>query len=279
MHRLSRLKEIKGVDNARLAEMAKVDVVTLHLFERCMIPISLAQAQRISAALDEDVSALFPDVAPILTAARECGSEAEAEAVLSQPAHSHALALDGLDPDPRDWVADLVLTSGVERRYPLSSLAVDAVRAGLRAAGAPFLVFYSDCRHVIIRKEAISEIGLRAGFPHLPFSSRERAFTLTVCHRQWPREEHFEVAPDDLADGGEKPFADLVENAYSADGGFPDFIRVEREDDCERHLSLSGVELLEIPVGLISPDIYGDDDSDAGAFDAALERMRPAGSA
>ena len=132
---------------------------------------------------------------------------------------------------------------------------------------------------MILSKKAIVEMSIKPGASYAPFSSREKQFNITMVWEDSARPEIVGVEPDGGEDGeGNRPFAALLAAAL-AGTDLPPFFEVDGEDE-ERFVSIMGLEVLEIPMGVLFKEIY-DDSSDARYVgpDSGLGAMDAAGNA
>jgi len=282
MHRLTAMKEISSYDTPRLAEATGDDPVAIFMFEQGATPAHYHFADRLCAAMDVPLAEMFPDIREILDLAESLDSEADVQDLFFEPANRMALRSVGLDPDLREWVMIVDLKSGNERRYRLASPEVDKVRSHIVNAkdASGYICFYSDCQQVILWTDAITEIRFVVGASYAPFNSREKAYVATMVFDDSPRPEQVLLAPDGGEDGeGDRPFALLLDAAING-RDLPPFIRVEAQDDDERYVSVHGLEAIELPMGVIFPEIY-DKDGDARyvGLDSGLGGMDTQGNA
>jgi hypothetical protein len=278
MTKLTALKEISEFDSAMLADTTGIDIVTVNMVEYGRIPVHYDHADAMCQAMDVPMTEMFPSIGEILTLADTLDSNAEVQALFFEPANRMALRSAGLDPDLRDWIMIVDLRSLNERRYRLASTEMDRIRNELVSAkdANGYICFYSDCRQVILRKEAISEVQFVSGASYAQFSSRERAFAATMIFEGSARPQVVGLHPDGGENGeGAHPFGTLLDAAVNG-RDLPPFFRVETEgDNEERYVSVHGLEALEIPMGVLFPEIYAKDtdsryvgpDSPLGALD------------
>ncbi|MCV9963803.1 hypothetical protein OIU34_18155 [Pararhizobium sp. BT-229] len=279
MTKLTAVKEISDFDSSMLADSTGIDVVTIHMVEHGIVPAHYDIADAMCEAMDVGMKDMFPSLAEIFSLADALDSEAEVQELFFDPANKMAIRSAGLDPDLRDWIMVVDLRSVNERRYRLSSMEMEKIKNELVSAkdANGFICFYSDCQQVIIRKSAISEVSFRVGASYAQFSSRERAYAATMIFEGSSRPEVVGLHPDGGDDGeGEHPFANLLDAALNG-RDLPPFFMVETEDDTEeRFVSIHGLEVLEIPMGVLFPEIYAKDsdaryvgpDSGLGGMDA-----------
>lgn len=265
MHKMTAMKQISDLDNTMLAESTGMDVVAIHMFEHGLAPIHFENADALCGAMDVPMEELFPSLAELLSMTDALETEGEVQEMFFDPAYKMAVRSAGLDPDLRDWIMIVDLKSGNERRYRLSSLEMEKVKNELVSAkdGSGYICFYADCQQVIVKKDAISELSFVVGASYAKFTSRERAFAATMIFENYPKPEVVGLSPDGGEDGeGDHPFASLLDAALNG-RELPPFFRVETDDENEeRFVSIHGLEVLEIPMGVLFPEIYAKD-SDA----------------
>lgn len=282
MHKFTAIKQTTDFDSRALADQIGVDVVTLHMFEHGLAPIAFETAMVLCEVLDVLAEDMFPNVAEIINLGQELNAEAEMQALFFDPPNRMALLNACIDPDLRDWIMVVTLRSGIERRYRMLSQERDkmkALMAGARNSDG-FFCFYADCQQVLLRKSAVSEISFVPGASYAAFSSRERSQVVTLVSEGDKRPELVGVNPDGGRDGeGPQPFAELISAANSGEP-LPPFFQVEDDREEERFVSINGLEVLEIPMGVIFPDIYQENsDSRLVTMDDELATIAAQGSA
>jgi transcriptional regulator with XRE-family HTH domain len=282
MTRLTAMKEISECDSSMLADATGIDIVTIHMVEQGRVPIHYDHADAMCQAMDVAMTEMFPSISEILTLADSLDSEAEIQELFFEPANRMAIRSAGLDPDLRDWIMIVDLRSANERRYRLSSMEVDKVKNALVSAkdANGYICFYSDCQQVILKKDAISEVAFTAGASYAQFSSRERAYAATMVFEGSARPEVVGLHPDPIDVDVDHPFAMLLHAAMNGQD-LPPFFQVETDDDDEhRFVSVHGLEVLEIPMGVLFSEIYSQN-SDARyvGMDSGLAGMDAQGEA
>lgn len=259
MTNLTAMKEISDCDTSMLADSTGIDVVTIHMIEYGIAPAHYDVADALCEAMDVTMQDLFPSLFEILSMADALDSQAEVQEFFFEPANKMAFRSAGLDPDLRDWIMVVDLRSGNERRYRVSSMERERVLNEMLSAkdANGYICFYSDCQQIIIKKTAISELSFVAGASYAQFNSRERAYAATMVFEDSSRPEIVGLQPDGGEDGeGDHPFANLLDAALNG-RDLPPFFKVETEDDDEdRLVSIHGLEVLEIPMGVLFPEIY-----------------------
>lgn len=279
MHKMSAIKEFNDFDNSTLAEVIGIDVVTLHMFEHGHLPLHYEVADALCTAMDVSMEDMFPSLAALLKLADALDTEAEVQELFFEPANKMAMRSAGLDPDLRDWIMIVDLRSGSEMRYRLSSMEMDDIKNKLISSqnADGYICFYSDCQQVIMKKSAIFQVTFVVGASYAQFNSRECAFSATLVFEESPKPMIYDLQPDGGPDGaGDRPFASLFDAALNG-RELPPFFRVETDDDDEeRFLSIHGLEVLEIPMGILFQEIYSKNtdaryvgpDSGLGGMDA-----------
>nr|WP_250808047.1 helix-turn-helix transcriptional regulator [Neorhizobium tomejilense] len=259
MNKLTAMKEINEFDNSMLADATGIDVVAIHMFEHGIAPIHFEEAEALCSAMDVDMDKLFPNLAELFVLCEALDSQDEVQEMFFDPANRMALRSAGLDPDLRDWIMIVDLKSGNERRYRVSSMEREKIKCALVAANdsSGYICFYADCQQIIIRKDALSEVSFVVDASYAKFSSRERAYAATLVFEGSPKPEVVGLTPDGGPDGdGEHPFASLLDAALNG-RDLPPFFEVETETaDEERFVSINGLEVLEIPMGVLFPECY-----------------------
>ncbi len=262
MHKMTALKEIAEFDTEALAETTGIDPVAIYMFEHGMTAIHFEDADALCAAMDTTAAELFPTLSDLFDLVEGLESSAEVQEMFFEPAYKMAMRSVGLDPDMRDWIMVVDLKSGNERRYRISSIEMEKIRNVLLGAtdGGGYICFYSDCQQVIIRKNAISELSFVVNASYAPFRSREKAFAATLVFEGAVKPEVVGLTPDGGEDGnGNRPFGKLLEAALNGKD-LPPFLQVQTDgDDDERFVSIHGLEAIEIPMGVVFPDIYRKD--------------------
>ncbi|MBY3433130.1 hypothetical protein HFN89_02905 [Rhizobium laguerreae] len=259
MTKLTAMKEISEFDSAMLADSTGIDIVTIHMVEHGIVPVHYDHADAMCRAMDVAMTEMFPSLSEILTLADALDTEPELQELFFDPANRMAIRSAGLDPDLRDWIMIVDLRSANERRYRVSSMEMDKIKNELVSAkdANGYICFYSDCQQVIVKKNAISEVSFVVGASYAQFSSRERAYAATMVFEGSARPEVVGLHPDGGDDGeGDHPFASLLDAALNG-RDLPPFLKVETEDDDEeRFVSIHGLEVLEIPMGVLFREIY-----------------------
>jgi hypothetical protein len=283
MTKLTAMKEISDFDSSMLADATGIDIVTIHMVEHGIVPVHYDIAEAMCEAMDVEMREMFPSLAEIFSLADSLDNPSEVQDLFFDPANKMAMRSAGLDPDLRDWIMVVDLRSANERRYRISSMEMEKIKNELVSAkdANGFICFYSDCQQVIIKKSAISEVSFIIAASYAQFSSRERAYAATMIFDGSSRPEVVGLQPDGGEEGdGEHPFKNLLDAALNG-RDLPPFLRVETEDETEdRFVSIHGLEVLEIPMGVLFPDIYSkDSDERYVGPDSSLSGMDAQGSA
>jgi hypothetical protein len=259
MTKLTAMKEISDCDTSTLADSTGIDVVTIHMVEHGIAPAHYDIADALCEAMDVTMQDMFPSLSEILSMADALDNEAEVQEFFFDPANKMAIRSAGLDPDLRDWIMIVELRSGNERRYRVSSMEKERIWSELVSAkdANGYICFYSDCQQVIIKKKSFSEVSFTVGASYAQFNSRERAYAATMVFEDSSRPEIVGLEPDGGEDGeGDHPFANLLDAALNG-RDLPPFFMVETDGDHEERLvSIHGLEVLEIPMGVLFPEIY-----------------------
>jgi hypothetical protein len=273
MNKFHQIRKGLRLDLVTVAGRVGIDEMQLALFEQGMGWISASTAYRLAETVEVPIGQIFPLLKDILDAAERTEDDDEREGILFAPANREILKQSGIDPDRKAIYAIVQLKSGNERRYFLTMTEFARVRSELvRSENSEgFLTFHSDCQNIILRKSAIASIRFTADASYAWFKSHERDFVITVVSDLNPRPVKMEVTPDGRPDGrGPRPFADLLaaargETAVSDVGNdgsrleIPPFFSLLDDPD-ETIISFDGIEVIEIPCGVLMPDLYDDEE-------------------
>lgn len=272
MNKFHQIRRALHIDLVTAAGRVGIDEMQLALFEQGIGWIGIATAFRLQEVVEVPMDHIFPLLKDVFDKAANCMSDEEREALIFAPENREALAQSGIDPDRMAWYAIVQLKSGNERRYFLTSTEYARIRADmLNSEGSDgFLTFHSDCQNVILRKSAIASVRFTNDASYAWFRSHERDFVITVVSSVSPRPVKMEVTPDGRPDGnGPRPFADLFvaargESSIGTDGqkdsgGMPTFFSLVDHPD-ETLVSFDGIEVIEVPCGVLMPDLYEDDE-------------------
>lgn len=210
----------------------------------------------------------FFDMFPALVDLRPSNPEADLEdelpyiyGIFNKTENHPKLLACGIDPDPRPWYVAVHLTSGVERRYRLSSIEKNRLDNALSSAKntSGYFVFYSDCQTIILRRSAVQDVRFSNSMSYAQFSSDERGFAATVVLPNSPFPAVTGMVADNAGPNGHgSPLFDLIQIAR-AGGELPAFVRLPEEEEL-RFLQIENMEVLEIPVGLTIPGFYDEND-------------------
>lgn len=274
MNRYRQLRKAVRVDLATAANKAGIDEIQLALFEQGIGWIHIGAALGLCDVIQTPASEVFPLLADVFSATSAMESEDERQAAIFAPENRQILLESGIDPDIRPWFAIVRLKSGNERRYFLTSMEYERIRRVLVNAESSegFLTFHSDCQNVILRIAAIASIRFCNDASYAYFASHERDFVITVVSDVSPRPVTMVVAADGGPDGeGPRPFSMMLASARGElvvekggsnpeVGGLPPFISVFDQGYSEAIVSFDGIEVIEIPCGVVMPDLYDDED-------------------
>jgi hypothetical protein len=291
MNKFHQIRKALRLDLASVAGRVGIDEMQLALFEHGMGWLPVSVAYRLANVVEVPIGQIFPLLRDIFDAAEEQDDDKQLEAIYA-PQNRSALIQSGIDPDRDAWFAIVQLRSGNERRYFLTSMEFARLRADIMASEDTkgFLTFHSDCQNVILRKSAISSIRFTTDASYAWFRSHERDFVLTVVSDACPRPVKMEVTPDGYPDGnGPRPFADLLSSARGdvapegeppRDNDLPPFLSLIENED-ETIVSFDGIEVIEIPCGVLMPHLYEDDEIFAEGRDGSesLKSMEMMGEA
>lgn len=250
-----------------VARILGLDVASVIQFGLKVGFISLDTCMAICNLLDVSFFDLFPtldDMRPQLSEDAQLEDELPFVYAMFEKRENHPKILAcGIDPDLRSWYVAIHLTSGVERRYRLSSVEKNRLDNAMSSARDTkgYFVFHADCQTIILRRSAVQDVRFSNAMSYAQFSSDERAFAATVVLPNSPFPAVTGMVADDSGPGGHgSPLYDLIHIARSG-GDLPAFIRLP-EDEELRFLQIENMEVLEIPVGLTIPFFYEDDEDD-----------------
>ena len=267
-----------------VARMLSLDVATLIQFGLKVGFINLETCMAICNVLDMSFFDMFPpldDLRPELADDADVDDEfRHIYAIFEKTEHHPRLLACGIDPDLRPWYVAVHLTSGVERRYRLSSVEKNRLDNAMTSATDTkgYFVFHADCQTVILRRSAVQDVRFSNSMSYAQFSSDERAFAATVVLPNSPFPAVTGMSCDDPGQGGHgTPLYDLISTARSG-GDLPAFVRLPEEDEL-RFLQIENMEVLEIPVGLTIPGFYDDDEDEADDAPETLLLMEAMGTA
>lgn len=278
MNKFHQIRKALRIDLVSAAGKAGIDEMQLALFEQGMGWIAIGTAFRLADVVEVPIGQVFPLLKDVFARAEVSEEETDRESIIFAPGNREILAQSGIDPDRMAWYAIVQLKSGNERRYFLTSTECNRLRQDMlhSQTAEGFLTFHSDCQNVILRKSAIASIKFTNDASYAWFRSHERDFVITVVSNLSPRPVTMEVTPDGRPDGnGPRPFAELLATArgehlvspqeaeeQAGEGcppEMPAFFSLFDEPD-ETIVSFDGIEVIEIPCGVLMPDLYEDDE-------------------
>lgn len=278
MNRIGQLRQVAGMDLQDVADIVGIDVLEASMAERGIGLTHYDLVVAIADCLEVRPSDLYPDVGDRLEALEALPDTEDLRDAMMDSANADALRLAGIDPDVAVWYAIVTLQSGNERRYRLPSIEKERLLDVLTDAADrnDWLVFAADCRTVVARKAAITEIRFVNRASYAAFSSRESAATVVLVSPRSPRPQEIVVRPDEGDD--HRPFGSFVASAAQGEE-LQKFLLIE-DDGEQKLMSVASIELMEIPVGVLVPELYGDGplDMDGGDGDS-LEQMEVMGEA
>ncbi|NTF17581.1 helix-turn-helix transcriptional regulator [Agrobacterium rubi] len=297
MNKFHQIRKALRLDLVTAAGKAGIDEMQLALFEHGMGWIAIGTAYRLAAILEVPVGQVFPLLRDVFAKAELLDDEAERLELVFKPENREILAQSGIDPDRMAWYAIFQLKSGNERRYFLTSTEYRRMRQEMLHSETSdgFLTFHSDCQNVILRKAAIASVRFTNDASYAWFRSTERDFVITVVSNVSPRPVKMEVPPDGRPDGnGPRPFAELLAAARGEHPVVPpDSPETARpqpdmpaffsllDDPDETIVSFDGIEVIEIPCGVLMPDLYDEDEEYAEGHEGgeSLKTMEMLGEA
>lgn len=288
MNKFHQIRKALRLDLVSAAGEAGIDEMQLALFEQGMGWIAISTAFRLADVVEVPIGQIFPLLKDVFEKAEAADEESDRESIIFAPENREILAQSGIDPDRAAWYAIVQLKSGNERRYFLTSTEYARIRADMLFSETAdgFLTFHSDCQNVILRKSAIASIKFTNDASYAWFRSHERDFVITVVSNLSPRPVKTEVTPDGRPDGsGPRPFGELLAAARGeaavapqddGDGGgaartseIPTFFSLLDAPD-ETIISFDGIEVIEIPCGVLMPELYEDDEEYAEGHEGSV---------
>jgi transcriptional regulator with XRE-family HTH domain len=298
MNKFHQIRKALRLDLVTAAGKAGIDEMQLALFEQGLGWIAIGTAFRLADVVEVPIGQIFPLLRDVFEKAERADEETDREAIILAPENREILAQSGIDPDRMAWYAIVQLKSGNERRYFLTSTECSRIRQEmlLSQTAEGFLTFHSDCQNVILRKSAIASVRFTNDASYAWFRSHERDFVITVVSNLSPRPVKMEVTPDGRPDAnGPRPFAELLaaargehpdvspeglEAVGAASTEMPAFFSLLDDPD-ETIVSFDGIEVIEIPCGVLMPDLYEDDEEYAEGREGAesLKTMEMLGEA
>jgi len=260
MNKIRELRNKAGLGLGEVADAVGADLAEIALAEMGVGLIRFELGMSIARVLEAHPGELFPEARDLIEEINSLDEDEMREAML-EPGRAAAIASAGLDPDIMPWFAIVRLKSGNERRYFVSSSEAKRIKEALgKPRGASFVNFLSDCRHILVRPDSVAEIRFTNSASYAPFSSDESAFEVVLVSGASPRPERLDVMPDGGDDGeGARPFADLLEAAATLrPEEMPAFVCLCTDEGEDRFVAVDMVEVIEIPVGVVIPSIYGE---------------------
>lgn len=251
MNQIRNLRQKAELDMADLARLANVDVAEIAMAENGFGYVRFTTALSICEALEVTLSMLFPDAREVLDAIPDPEDDDFRDTLLL-PDTAGKLLSSGLDPDIAPWFAVIRTRSGNERKYLVSSPEKDFLMSALDdATPGRFIRFESDCRNVLLRVDGIAEVKLTNRTSYASFSSHDSAFEITILWANGSRPERFEVIP-----GPELTFLDQMTEGRG--DHTPTFAGIPTEDGDMRFVATDAIDVIEVPIGVIMPEIYRD---------------------
>lgn len=253
-----------GLDLGDVARLLNLDVAAVIQFGMQVGFINLETCLGICNVLNVSFFDLFPsmhDLKPELSEEAEIEDEAPFVYALFEKTEFHPRLLAcGIDPDPSQWFVAFQLSTGLERRYRLSSIEKNRLENALSFAAdtSGHFVFHADCQTVIIRRSAVLDVRFANSMSYAQFSSDEKAYAATLVLPGSPFPVVTTLIPDNrLPAGHGSPLFNLISAARDGQD-LPPFIRFADSDEI-RFLQIENMELFEIPVGLTIPGFYDDE--------------------
>ncbi|MTH95838.1 helix-turn-helix domain-containing protein [Roseibium sp. RKSG952] len=253
MNNIREFRQQAGMSAAELAARTGFDIVELVMAERQWPLVRLSLVFSIASALDVSLGELFPTVGEILEGIKECDDLGDCREIALDDHNANALVSANIDPDPRDHFARFRFRSGNECHFRITSGVMIALKDTVANGEDPVIVFFADCKYVIVRRSSIKEITFPERISYPEFVSETHAGMLVIHTEDESKPEYFDTLPDGY--GNNHVFGPLVESAAQ---GKPllKFILMEGVDGEDRILSSAHIEALEIPMGLTDPTFY-----------------------
>jgi len=276
VNRLNALRKSAGLSRSNLAEIMGVDFLEIALAERGIGHVPFLFVMNVAEVLECTPQELFPALAAHFAGLDpEAMSDNQLREVLLSDENAKAFSEAGIDPDIARWFVIVKLKSGNERRYPVSSIERDKIMQTLTSGSdMPFILFMSDCRMVAIKISSISELSFRNHASYAYFSSEESATKVVLVSERSPRPETVIADPSGIFGSG---FSDFM-GAAMANEQRKFFVFAE--DAGETLMNIDLVEAIEVPMGLLVPDLYEDDLPQTGSqVSETLEDMSVMGTA
>lgn len=260
MNRIRELRNKAGLGLGDVADAVGADLAEIALAEMGVGLIRFELGMSIARVLGAHPGEVFPGMGAFIDEINSLNEDEMREAML-EPQRAAAIADAGLDPDILPWYVIMKLRSGNERRYFVSSAEARRIKDFLgKPRGPVFVNFLSDCRHVLLRPETVAEVSFTNSASYAPFSSDESAFEVVLVSGASPRPERLDVTPDGGDEGeGPRPFAELLDtSAKGKPEEIPAFVCLCTDAGEDRFVAMDLVEVIEIPVGVVIPSIYGE---------------------
>lgn len=256
MNRFKTFRKASRMDMQTAANRAGVDVMQIALFENGMGLMPVDVAYRLSEVVEQSMSDLFPLLKDVFAAMDKVDEEEAKQELMFAPANRPVLVESGIDPDPKAWFAVVSLKSGNERRYFLTSMEYERIRHEMLHCedAEGYLTFHSDCQNVILKKSAIHTVRFSNNASYAWFASHESDFFITTVSDACPRPVKMLATPDGR-ETDDRPFAELFQAARGEGGKMPPFFSMSDDPD-EVVISFDQIEVVEIPCGVMMPDLY-----------------------
>lgn len=253
MNNIKEFRQRSGLTVEELAERTGFDVVELVMAERQWPLTRLSLVFSVASALDVSFGELFPTVGEILEVMNECENYEKYRDVALEEDNATALAAANIDPDPYDHFARFRFKSGNECHFRITSGVMMALKDSVSNDEDPVVVFFSDCKYVIVRRSSIKEITFPERISYPEFVSETHGATLVIHAEDESKPEFFDTIPDGYGD--DHVFGPIVDSAVQGNP-LPKFILMLDQDGEDRILSSAHIDALEIPIGLTDPTIY-----------------------
>lgn len=278
MNKIEKYMRSAQMDMYSLASALGVDVLEVALAIKGIGLTHLDMLFAMSDLFECEIADLYPAISDHFSLLNDDEDIYEEEFIKQSANHPEILIKAGIDPDCERWYAVVKLKSGQERRYRLSSAEMMGLSENLANADnkGEMLTFFGDCRNVIVKKSAIYEVRFKNYASYAYFSSTESALQVTAVSSGTTSPHVMDVQPDGYSED-DAPWSKVVETAIQT-GFIPQFIKLVDDEGETRFMSLSDMELLEIPISLIMPTLYEENSLDHTSY-TDLEDMTPVGEA
>lgn len=158
-NRIKQVRQQKGITQAELAEAAGTSQQQIQRIEAGSQAVKLMLATRVAAALEVDLTTLFPETKEVFREAERKAQMKPDDIVEDQDA-LRAWDNAGLDIEDTRWYVQMGTRSGLKKFYEISSSETNRLRDNLSDpdGSAPFFVFSSGARTVAVNLREVNFI-------------------------------------------------------------------------------------------------------------------------